>query len=66
MCLLTRADTPYATHEPDKCWFIQQSTIGASMENPSLFVSSSSIFWLVFNTNLCFPQIITMDLHDPQ
>lgn len=30
------------------------------------FCSSLLILGLVSNTNFCFPQIITMDLHDPQ
>lgn len=63
MCLLTRADTPCATQEPDECWFSSQSTTWAPIEKPS---HAFLLLGLVSNTNFCFPQIITMDLHDPQ
>jgi hypothetical protein len=65
MCLLTRADTPCATQEPDKCWFFLTVHHPGS-HGKALFILFPSILGLVFNTDLCFPQIITMDLHDPQ
>lgn len=63
MCLLTRADTPCATQEPDECWFSKTAHPGSHHKGFSLFFF---FLGLVSNTNFCFPQIITMDLHDPQ
>jgi hypothetical protein len=65
MCLLKRADTPCATQERSTSVGLNSPPPGPPWTGPFTF-SFPCVLGLVSSTNLYIPQIITMDLHDPQ